>query len=340
MGELRLEESSREQGPLVREFLRRCFPKNPKADPRVMDWQYWDNPFGRTRAFVARDGDRVVGHIANYPMPMFVGSLSIPGALQVDAASDPEYRGQGIYRDLRAMANRASGEDGIAIALGNPNELSNAALAKFAEDELQILPDLELFVRPLQLRWLRDRAGLPRPVAWIAFRLLRRRFAAGGTEVDGIPVGLDELTKRTWGPRHAGVRAGSEWWRWRFLGHPDKPYRVFEVRDGGVLRAAAVIRLHPDEEVIEVLDLVAESRQASRAVISAAITSLPGSRAVTMLATRNGTQGRAARRAGLIRVPPRLRGRRTRFVMVVYPSLSADVSRSRWSLSGGALDWL
>ena len=45
----------------VAALIGEVFPANPKADPAVLRWQYWDNPFGAPSSWVVEDAGRLVG---------------------------------------------------------------------------------------------------------------------------------------------------------------------------------------------------------------------------------------------------------------------------------------
>ena len=76
--------------------------------PAYFDWKHLDNPFGRSPAWVAVDGDnadRIVG-FRTFLRWEFEDSTGIVqrAVRAVDTATHPDYQGQGIFRLLTMTA--------------------------------------------------------------------------------------------------------------------------------------------------------------------------------------------------------------------------------------------
>jgi len=339
MADLAIVEVGPERADEIRELLRVCFDNNPKAEPGIMEWQYWSNPFGRSHTVVALDGTRLVAHHAAYPVPLRLDDHYVTGALQVDTATHPDYRGRGLYGRLSRELYDRCRADGIALMLGNPNAAAYGPLSRVG---WRAVDEPRLHVRVTDAAWLARVSGTPAAVARTLTRaLFPRRLTGGATAVERVPDGLDELAERAWSRGLAGVRIGTEYWNWRYSDRVDSPYRFFEFRSGGLLEAVTVVRLGTErgETALRVLDLVAVSRRSAQAVLDAAIAATPEAGGVAALATANGPHSRALHWAGFVRVPRRVRAHRSHFGVLPVGDLPVDPLSLTWTLTAGAFDY-
>jgi hypothetical protein len=338
--DIRIRAAGPEDEQSIRSLLDRSFPGNPKARAQIMAWQYWDNPFGPPRSWVAdRDGE-VVAHYAGICLPGLLGGVPAVLAMGVDAATDTASRGLGLFEQLARAVYQDSGRAGMPVTycLPNPNSLRG-----FHKAGGQDLGRARVLVAPLDAGWLADRFRLPRPVAGgvrTAFHLGSGRDAAVVAEP---PAGLDDLWGQVAHLHGNGVARTAAWWRWRYLSRPESPYVYVESRRRGRLVGAAVAMARHDlgGPMLCVLELVAEDRASARDVVGRlATTAAPPLGAVGLAATAlPGTAlYRSARHAGL-RVLPRRHEPHPMHVGVV-DNLGArpGLAKERWSLAWGDLD--
>ncbi|MGH9069308.1 MAG: GNAT family N-acetyltransferase, partial [Acidimicrobiales bacterium] len=112
----------------IRAVIARAFPDNPKSRADILAWQYWDNPFGSTCAWVWEDGDRIVAHYSGYPVPAVVGGRQGVLAIGVDAAVAPDYQGRGLFRPLSAALYEDCAGHGMAGTVCFPNDNSRKGI--------------------------------------------------------------------------------------------------------------------------------------------------------------------------------------------------------------------
>jgi len=88
------------------ELRARCFPDDDreKRDPRFWDWEFRDG-----RMFVACDADRVVAHLGFVAQRYVIDGVSAPVMLAVDAMTDPEFRGRGLFGRVAMFARERVG---------------------------------------------------------------------------------------------------------------------------------------------------------------------------------------------------------------------------------------
>jgi hypothetical protein len=338
MTDIALRESGPSEVEEVSGLLERCFEANPKADPEVMTWQYWSNPFGTTRSWVAVNDGRIVGHHAAYVVPMRRGSVHFSAAIQIDTATESEFRGRGLYGDLSRKLYASCRSDGVATMLGNPNEQALGPLRRVGWIEVA---DLRLYIRVLDPGWMSERTRLPGWVTRGSRRLLFRTTGPSDATVgDVVPEGLDRLVADCADDETASVDIGSDWWQWRFADHPKRPYFFIEVRRGGRLEAAAACRTRDEQggRFVDLLDFVARSPAPAREVVDAVPAAVPDAVGILMTASPGGPYGKTAGWAGLRRIPRRLRPTRTYFG--VFPLIDdQDLSHVAWDVSLGSLDY-
>ncbi|HMQ64819.1 MAG TPA: GNAT family N-acetyltransferase [Arachnia sp.] len=107
---------------------------NKDDDPdyeAFLDWKHRRNAFGESPAWVALDGDRVVGY-RTLMRWRFVGDdgRRVTAVRAVDTATHPDYQGRGIFRrlTLRGVADLTLAGDGIVF--NTPNDQSRPGYLK------------------------------------------------------------------------------------------------------------------------------------------------------------------------------------------------------------------
>lgn len=113
-------------GPAITALLRASLGK--ADDPHYeafLAWKHRENAFGASPAWVALDGDRVVGY-RTFLRWRFVddGGRALRAVRAVDTATDPAYRGQGIFRRLTIEAVADLTRAGDAFVFNTPNAQS------------------------------------------------------------------------------------------------------------------------------------------------------------------------------------------------------------------------
>lgn len=126
------------------------------------EWKHRDNTFGASPAWVAVDGEQIVGLRILMRWEFDRGSDVVRAVRAVDTATHPEYQGQGIFSRLTRAAIDELAEQGVAFVFNTPNDKSRPGYLKMGWHVIERLP---VQVRPLSI------AGLT--------RILRARTAAG-----------------------------------------------------------------------------------------------------------------------------------------------------------------
>lgn len=336
-----LRRAGRQDTAAICDLLTEVFADNPKADPAVLAWQYWDNPYGAASSWVAEENGEVIAHYAAFPIPGRLAGRPALLAMGADAATRPAARGRGVFTALAQAAWQGAADDGCraVLAAPNPNSLPGAVKAGMVA-----VADLPAFVKPLDDGWLAARFSIPRAAAALGRRLVFRSHTAGlaGDEVGAPPRGLDALCARTAPFMPWTVAADAAWWRWRYAERPGASYRYFEARRAGALVGAAAtttLELYGGAFLL-VLDLVADDGQAAAAALAAAFEDPRGAVGAALVALPGSRPARLATAAGFRRLPRRLEPRPLHFGVVPKDPTLPDLAAQPWSVSWSLLDHL
>jgi GNAT superfamily N-acetyltransferase len=334
-----LRPGTREDGPGVRELLQAILPGNPKIDPDVMRWQYWDNPYGEMQSWVWEDDGRIVCHYAAYPVNVLIGGKRAVGAVGADAATDPRYQGQGLFSRVIDAGEAYQRTNDIPVTFFFPG-----ALSPIPSRARSLGWPLRTYILPLRARWVSERARVPRGIAHVLLRTALRPPRTRGARIhEALPEGIADLWLAMADRFPWGIVKDDTWWRWRYAAHPRAPYRYAELRDGSRLDALAAF-LERDAyggRIVFILDLLASSDRAARAVVAAIVAdSRDRADAVAMMALPGGVHAHLARAGGLR--PVFRRREENPLWLAVYDVYGdgSDQLLGPWSPSWGDLDHL
>ena len=213
--------------------------RGDERDRAFLAWKHDANPFGPSPAWVATEGERIVGFRTFLRWELARGSERLRVVRAVDTATDPDHRGQGIFRDLTLTAVAELTAAGHDAVFNTPNTQSRPGYLKMGWSELG---------RPAL-------GARPRgPLA--AMRMVRSREAAekwseattvGRPAADALSgPELDSLLATLPGQAGWGTPRTAEYLRWRY-GFAPLHYRVVDVQGG--LAVFRVRRRGPSREV-------------------------------------------------------------------------------------------
>lgn len=329
-------------GALV-ELLATVFPDNPKADPAVLRWQFWDDPFGRAASWVVEEAGQLVCHFAVLPVPARIGGRAVTAAKPADAATRPSHRGRGLMGRAAAAVFAECRERDIPVTICLPNLRARGALRKVGM--VEVAP-VRAYVAALEDRWLASRFRLPVAAARTARRSLFRLGApAGAVGIDAPPDDLDALWTLTAAGIPNGIAHGADWWRWRYVDRPGGSYRFHELRRGGQLDGvcASVVKDAYGGPFLHLLDVQARDEDAARAVVAAAADEAAAAGGAVGVATIGIPGTRASElvtAAGLRMLPRRLQPHEQVLGLVANDPAVGDLTGAAWSVSWTDLDHL
>ena len=261
-------------------------------------WWFERNPAGEGIVSLAVDGGEVVGVAAMSFFRTSMNGVETRLAIPVNVATDPRYRGQGVFSTLERENEAAAAESGSPLTVTFPNGVSYPIfMSRLGWIDL---PRLRLWARPLRagavLRYALGRPGQrgglsapdadPRSIRGLEVRL-----------VDRFGPELDELGRRAAAGYGSHFVRDAEYFNWRYLDSP-RDYRCFGAFRDGELTGVAVVG-HTFKHGVSagfLADLVVapDGRQETRALLSRAIAEVRGGADVLVLLS---PPSRAQRRA-------------------------------------------
>ena len=204
-------------------------------------WWFERNPAGEGIVSLAVDDDEVVGVAAMSFFRTALDGTTTRLAIPVNVATDPRYRGQGVFSTLERENEEAAAATGAPLTVTFPNGASYPIFVRHLG--WLDLPRLRLWARPLRagavVRYALGRPGgagglrapdpSPRTVRGFEVR-----------PVDGFGEDFDGLGRRAAEGYGNHFVRDAEYFNWRYLDSP-RDYRCFAAYRGEELRGVAVV---------------------------------------------------------------------------------------------------
>jgi len=275
-------------------------------------WWFERNPAGEGIVSLAVDDGEVVGVAAMSFFRTALRGVETRLAIPVNVATDPRYRGQGVFSTLERENEAAAAATGAPLTVTFPNGASYPIfMSRLGWIDL---PRLRLWARPLRagaiVRYVLGRPGehgglrapddAPRSLHGLEVRAVER-----------FGPDLDELGRRAATGYGSHFVRDAEYFNWRYLDSP-RDYRCFGAYRAGELVGAAVVG-HTFKHGVSagfLADLVAapEGKEEIRALLSRAVAEVKGSAdALVLLPPPSRAQRRALLAAGFAPTNKQLR---------------------------------
>jgi glycosyltransferase involved in cell wall biosynthesis/predicted N-acetyltransferase YhbS len=255
---LSIREASDADRPAVLDLLRRSLGADDPRYAQFFAWKHDQNPFGPSPMWVAEEDGRVVAFRTFLRWEFVRGGEVLRAVRAVDTATDPDYRGRGLFRALTLHGLERLREEGVACVFNTPNDKSRPGYLTMGWRDVGRLAVAvrlrhpRVAVRALGSRTPADRWSQPLQVGVDAATWLAKRPLPAPAAPAHIRVLQTHLTPA--------------FLRWRY-GMPLLGYRV--VADGA---AAVVVRARRRGDATELAvvagwgDADASDRAAARAL--------------------------------------------------------------------------
>ena len=252
----------------------------------VWQWFTTENPFGRSRVYVADDGnpDVVAGAFAFSPVAARLNGQPLRVTHGHHLAIHPRYRGGPAFVGLSRYALSREEECGIQAVVGLLNTRSYGP-------------------QKVLMKWtdfgLLDQLYKPEPVP-------RQHVCR---QADSFPVGFDPFYDRVSEKLSFHCHKTRAWMNWRFCGRPDSPYAVYIMGCDHDVQGYVVLKRWRDPDgtsKTHVIDLHAMHKEAFGQLVAAAESWAFGSREVNLWSMQNYAYGELAAECGFLRrsAPP------------------------------------
>ena len=194
---------------------------------RYLNWQYYENPAGHAKIWVAKAGGAIIATYVAIPHQVYVGGKTGLGWRIQDVITRPEYRGQGIYHHLSGVATKALSAPEFLFSFTFPKEGSTShngfirsGWSNLFQVPLHILAD----VRPLK----------------------RQTVPAAVSSIGSFDSSVDSVWSSHVSRFRFALDRSSSYLNWRYSANPKGKYASFKLTlDGDVL---ILILKHYDRE--------------------------------------------------------------------------------------------
>jgi GNAT superfamily N-acetyltransferase len=109
---------------------------------RFFHWKHHENAFGRSPAWVALDGDRIVGFRIFLRWEYVHDGRIVRAVRAVDTATHPDAQGRGIFSKLTRHALEQVRAEGVGFVFNTPNDQSRPGYLKMGWQPVARLPVL------------------------------------------------------------------------------------------------------------------------------------------------------------------------------------------------------
>jgi GNAT superfamily N-acetyltransferase len=148
--DLVIREATDEDLPAILELLQSSLGWVPDEQYAAFyRWKHHANPFGHSPAWVATDGERIVGLRVWLRWRFTEAGRTWDAVRAVDTATHPEYQGRGIFRRLTTSSLAELRGQGVAHVFNTPNEQSRPGYLKMGWQEVGRLPVAVRFRSPV-----------------------------------------------------------------------------------------------------------------------------------------------------------------------------------------------
>lgn len=103
-------------------------------------WKHWHNPFGPSPAWVAVEGERIVGFRTFLNWELERGRRQLRAVRAVDTATHPDYQGRGVFSRLTLHALEELRADRVDFVFNTPNDQSRPGYLKMGWKQIGQVP--------------------------------------------------------------------------------------------------------------------------------------------------------------------------------------------------------
>ncbi|TSC89653.1 MAG: hypothetical protein G01um10143_143 [Parcubacteria group bacterium Gr01-1014_3] len=233
--------------PAFQEYIRQIArPKYIMADPAYLDWQF------NQSLFIARSGDKIVGHFGCLDLPYKIYDKTQPVRLIMNLFVMEEYRGTGVGK---ALGEKVLGTDDPAVVSGY-SDSGHRLFIRFRKN-WKTVGNLDRY-----LAILNEKHPLFANYK-ISQRAAIKSELPAGWEVEAVASFFPELAdfwQKVRSQYPVTVERTKEYLLWRFFNHPFFRYSVLAAKQNGVLKGYLIFRFEEDQnfKIARIVDWISE----------------------------------------------------------------------------------
>lgn len=220
---------------------------------RKWRWEHLQNPESNLIVVADLEG-RIIGQLAQIPIPMKVGDALVKGNISADLMTHPDFRHQGVFREMQRFSRTEQVKLGFSISYAFNNEKSYAPFLRYGNVDVgRMVAMIKYFDMKNPMEHLFGNSTLATivsPAARLAFRILHPTKPI--TKISNICIeGFEEFDHRfddLWSSASRGYKIAVvknlRYLTWRYSGNPELKFSILgAVSEGRILGFA--ILTHP-----------------------------------------------------------------------------------------------
>lgn len=221
---------------------------------------YKDNPGGPGRIWLAEDNGKLAGQYSLIFMRLKLGNQIVKASQNIDQMTHPDYRYQGIARELGKQALNEAGAKGVHITTGFVNEASYVVDLKAGFFDLC---SLQTMIKPLNLENILGKYIPSKPLTKICaaigtsainlFFRARRPPKANGwiiKKISSFDDRINNLWKKVCNDYPILVVRDKEYLNWRYVDIPDVDYTIYVAEKEGEILGCMILRCRKQRHLI------------------------------------------------------------------------------------------
>ncbi len=189
---------------LIPLFLKEFFPIIG-WNKKFIEWEYFNNPFGKAKVFIALSNYKLVGLSTSIPIKMKMNNKIFDGYRNQHALTNINYRGQGIFSKLLFNNNNYM-DKYTELNITFPNEQSVPFFIKTNWSQVSLIPLLEKKITKIEKKSLK-------------YNLI--------TEFKNIHQDLWEKNLNN----RLDILCSKNYLNWRYVFNPKSKYTIFEIKN-------------------------------------------------------------------------------------------------------------
>ncbi len=232
------------------------------ADSKSMDWWVWQhkqNPAGEAIIIVG-DNEKeqgIVGHVCFMPLRIKIRDEDCLAAVIVDIMVHPDYRGHGLYGQLRLEAIKIAQQNNILFTSSFPNEISSRIRFRIPGSKT-IFKKTPLWIKPFQVENIVTMyfkknnmlnpllVVITKGITRITDRSRNYQIRTQVREVKEIDDRFDILWEKGSSLHRIMMVRDKAFLDWRYIKKPDAEYTIYISEQSNQLLGYVVLRIIED----------------------------------------------------------------------------------------------
>ena len=236
------------------------------------NWQYRDNPMGRSYIDLAVDQDQsdlLAGHYAVISYNVTSNAKKIRAVQSLDTFTNPSYQRQGIFVELAEKTYQSAKDDGVELVFGFPNQNSYLGFVK----KLGFIDPFGFVVYKLPLKTGYFTKRIP-GLAWlpqIPLKFITLPNDISLEEVTALPEDFGDALTGFQSIAPMMVERSESYLNWRYFSCPDRTYRCHIMKKLGRTVAALFAQVDRKSNYVHFVDFIVKQESYFEPLIKAGV---------------------------------------------------------------------